>query len=60
VYYQRGDRRQDPRVLLAVTGGPPGLLRQVKVFFNNKGVVAESTDLCNSYPTGDRSVWNWA
>ncbi|MEE3064289.1 DUF5078 domain-containing protein [Mycobacterium sp. 050128] len=32
----------------------------MKIFFNNKGVVAKSTDICNQYPPGDMSVWNWA
>ncbi|MCV7049343.1 DUF5078 domain-containing protein [Mycobacterium heidelbergense] len=31
-----------------------------KIFFNNKGVVAKSTDACNQYPPGDMSVWNWS
>jgi hypothetical protein len=30
-----------------------------KLFFNNKGVAANSTDICNQYPVGDMSVWNW-
>ena len=30
-----------------------------KVFFNNKGVVAHATEVCNSYPPGDMSVWDW-
>lgn len=32
----------------------------MKLFFNNKGVVAKATDVCNQYPPGDMSVWNWA
>ncbi|SON59085.1 hypothetical protein MSIMFI_00567 [Mycobacterium simulans] len=32
----------------------------MKIFFNNKGVVAKSTDVCNNYPAGDMSVWDWA
>jgi len=32
----------------------------MKIFFNNKGVVAKATDVCNQYPPGDMSVWNWA
>ncbi|BBZ46027.1 DUF5078 domain-containing protein [Mycobacterium parmense] len=32
----------------------------MKIFFNNKGVVAKSTDACDQYPKGDMSVWNWA
>jgi hypothetical protein len=32
----------------------------MKIFFNNKGVVAKSTDACEQYPKGDMSVWNWA
>jgi hypothetical protein len=30
-----------------------------KIFFNNKGVVAKATEVCNGYPPGDMSVWNW-
>lgn len=30
-----------------------------KLFFNNKGVVAKSTEACAGYPRGDMSVWNW-
>jgi hypothetical protein len=29
-----------------------------KLFFNNKGVAARTTDVCNQYPT-DMSVWSW-
>ncbi len=29
-----------------------------KLFFNNKGVAARTTDICNKYPT-DPSVWVW-
>ena len=29
-----------------------------KIFFNNKGVAARATDVCNQYPT-DMSVWQW-
>ena len=32
----------------------------MKVFWNNKGVVAKSTDACSTYPAGDMSVWNWS
>ena len=28
-----------------------------KLFFNNKGVVANSTDVCMNYPPSDPSVW---
>ena len=31
-----------------------------KIFFNNKGVVAKSTDICDQYPRDDMSVWDWA
>lgn len=31
----------------------------MKIFFNNKGVVAKETDNCANYPPGDMSVWNW-
>ena len=31
-----------------------------KIFFNNKGVAAAATDVCQNYPAGDMSVWNWA
>jgi hypothetical protein len=30
-----------------------------KLFFNNKGVAARTTDICNQYPIGDMSVWVW-
>lgn len=30
-----------------------------KIFFNNKGVVAKSTEACAGYPRGDMSVWTW-
>jgi hypothetical protein len=30
----------------------------MKIFFNNKGVVAKATDVCSTYPPGDMSVWN--
>ena len=30
-----------------------------KLFFNNKGVAAHTTDSCAQYPPGDQSVWNW-
>ncbi|AKN18310.1 DUF5078 domain-containing protein [Mycobacterium haemophilum] len=30
-----------------------------KIFFHNKGVVAKATEVCNQYPPGDMSVWNW-
>ena len=30
-----------------------------KIFFNNKGVVAKATDVCQNYPKGDLNVWNW-
>ncbi|HUB54711.1 MAG TPA: DUF5078 domain-containing protein [Mycobacterium sp.] len=31
----------------------------MKLFFNNKGVVAKETENCQNYPAGDMSVWNW-
>ncbi|BDY32044.1 hypothetical protein BN978_06640 [Mycolicibacterium mageritense DSM 44476 = CIP 104973] len=31
-----------------------------KLFFNNKGVAANTTDICMNYPRGDMSLWNWA
>jgi hypothetical protein len=31
-----------------------------KVFFNNKGVAAKTTDVCAKYPPGDQSVWDWS
>ncbi|BAV42346.1 DUF5078 domain-containing protein [Mycobacterium ulcerans] len=37
-----------------------GWRNHMKIFFNNKGVVAKSTEVCNQYPAGDMSVWNWA
>lgn len=30
-----------------------------KLFFNNKGVAAHTTDVCANYPADDPSVWNW-
>jgi hypothetical protein len=34
-------------------------VNNMKIFFNNKGVVAKATEVCNGYPRGDMSVWNW-
>lgn len=31
-----------------------------KIFFNNKGVVAKSTEACAEYPRDDMSVWDWS
>ncbi len=30
-----------------------------KLFFNNKGVAANTTDICAGYSPNDMSVWNW-
>ena len=30
-----------------------------KLFFNNKGVAAHTTDVCMQYPPDDMSVWDW-
>ena len=30
-----------------------------KLFFNNKGVAANTTDICDQYPPADMSVWTW-
>lgn len=30
-----------------------------KLFFNNKGVAARSTDVCAQYPPDDENVWRW-
>jgi Domain of unknown function (DUF5078) len=30
-----------------------------KIFFNNKGVAAKTTDVCARYAPDDQSVWNW-
>ncbi len=30
-----------------------------KLFFNNKGVAAHTTDICSQYAPDDQSVWNW-
>ena len=30
-----------------------------KLWFNNKGVAANTTDICNQYPPGDMSLWSW-
>jgi hypothetical protein len=32
----------------------------MKIFFNNKGVVAKETENCMNYPRGDMSLWNWS
>ena len=32
----------------------------MKIFFNNKGVVAHETENCQNYPKGDMSVWQWS
>ena len=31
----------------------------MKIFFNNKGVVAKETENCQNYPRGDMSLWHW-
>lgn len=30
-----------------------------KLFFNNKGVAANTTDICAQYPPDDQSLWVW-
>ena len=30
-----------------------------KLFFNNKGVAAHTTDICAQYPPDDMSLWTW-
>ena len=30
-----------------------------KLFFNNKGVAARATDVCDQYPAGEQGVWQW-
>lgn len=30
-----------------------------KIFFNNKGVIAKSTEACSQYSPDDQSVWDW-
>jgi hypothetical protein len=30
-----------------------------KLFFNNKGVAAHTTDICHQYPPDDMSLWNY-
>jgi len=32
----------------------------MKLFFNNKGVVAKETENCQNYPRGDMSLWHWS
>jgi len=32
----------------------------MKIFWNNKGVVAKETENCQNYARGDMSVWNWS
>lgn len=36
-----------------------GWPNNMKIFFNNKGVVAKETDNCANYPPNDMSVWDW-
>lgn len=31
-----------------------------KIFFNNKGVAAHTTDVCAQYPPNDLSLWDWS
>ena len=37
----------------------PPIGTRLKIFFNNKGVVAKATEVCMNYPRGDMSVWGW-
>jgi hypothetical protein len=32
----------------------------MKIFWNNKGVVAKETENCQNYPRGDMSLWHWS
>ena len=32
----------------------------MKIFFNNKGVVAKETENCQNYKRGDMSLWHWS
>ena len=56
------DRRNYSENFYAAQADPLWLAwpNHMKIFFNNKGVVAKSTDASNQYPAGDMSVWNWA
>ena len=45
------------------SGGDPlwfAWLNHMKIFFNNKGVVAKETENCQNYPKGDMSLWHWS
>jgi Domain of unknown function (DUF5078) len=56
------DRRQYSEDIAENIYGEPMAQRWgnwAKIFFNNKGVVAKATDVCNGYPRGDMSVWDW-
>jgi hypothetical protein len=39
-----------------LTGAWPN---HAKLFFNNKGVAAHTTDICHEYPADDMSLWNY-
>ena len=56
------DRRNYSENFYAAQADPLWLAwpNHMKIFFNNKGVVAKSTDACDGYPKGDMSVWNWS
>jgi hypothetical protein len=55
------DRRNYSENFFAPQADPLWLAwpNHMKIFFNNKGVVAKATEVCGQYPPGDMSVWNW-
>ncbi|MGB0972664.1 MAG: DUF5078 domain-containing protein [Mycobacterium sp.] len=56
------DRRAYSEEIATNIYGEPLVFRWpnwAKLFFNNKGVAARTTDICHQYPPGDMSVWTW-
>ena len=56
------DRRAWSEVLATNIYGDPLAFQwpnHAKLWFNNKGVAANTTDICNQYPPGDMSLWSW-
>ena len=61
-YSQTPDQRRAYSEALATNFADPLTVawpNHAKLFFNNKGVAAHTTDICSRYPTDDQSVWNW-
>jgi uncharacterized protein DUF5078 len=54
-------RAYSKEVAANISGEPiaPRWGNWAKAFFNNKGVAAEATDICMSYPRRDTSIWDW-